>query len=168
MFKRKKPLGSLNQLKIIFWPEKGFKRNFLYYWKRLVRIPESSHSIALGFSVGVFIAFSPFLGLHTILCIFISWIFGVNILSSIIGTFSGNPLTYPLMWASSIGLGDFILGRQKLTYEKIQLSDFFEVDFFMSFFLGSLILGFLFAVICYFLIKYFIIIYKVNRIKSRD
>ena len=84
------------------------------------------------------------------------------------GTFLGNPLTYPLMWASSIGLGDFILGRQKLTYEKIQLSDFFGIDFFMSFFLGSLILGFLFALICYFLIKYFFIIYKANRIKSRD
>ena len=78
-----------------------------------------------------------------VLSIFISWAFRVNILSSIIGTFSGNPLTYPIMWASSIGLGDFIFGRQKLAYEKIELSDFFGVDFFMSFFVGSIILGFL-------------------------
>ena len=158
MFKRKKPLGLLNQLKIIFWPEKGFKRNFLYYWKILVRIPESSHSISMGFSVGVFIAFSPFLGLHTILCIFISWVFGVNILSSIIGTFLGNPLTYPLMWASSIGLGDFILGRQKLTYEKIQLSDFFGIDFFYVFFLRKSYFGFF--ICCNLLFSYKVFYYN--------
>ena len=168
MFKRKKPLGLINQFKITIWPEKGFERNFLYYWKRLIRIPESPHSISMGFSVGVFIAFSPFIGLHIILCIFISWAFRVNILSSIIGTFSGNPLTYPIMWASSIGLGDFILRRQKFTYEKIELSDFFGVDFFISFFVGSLILGFLFAIICYFFIKYFIIIYKSNNINIKE
>ena len=67
MFKRKKPLGLINQFKNILWPENGFKRFFLYYWKRLIRIPESPHSISLGFSIGVFIAFSPFIGLHTVL-----------------------------------------------------------------------------------------------------
>ena len=168
MFKRKKPLGLINQFKNILWPENGFKRFFLYYWKRLIRIPESPHSISMGFSIGVFIAFSPFIGLHTVLSIFISWAFRVNILSSIIGTFSGKPLTYPIMWASSIGLGDFIFGRQKLAYEKIELSDFFGVDFFMSFFVGSIILGFLFAIIFYFFIKHFIIIYKSNFIKNKE
>ena len=59
MFKRKKPLGLINQFKNILWPENGFKRFFLYYWKRLIRIPESPHSISMGFSIGVFIAFSP-------------------------------------------------------------------------------------------------------------
>ena len=71
MFKRKKPLDLFSQLRRLIWPVKGWERNFTYYWKRIVRIPDSPHSIAMGFSIGVFVAFTPFLGFHTILSIFI-------------------------------------------------------------------------------------------------
>ena len=165
MFKRKKPLDFFAQLKKSIWPEKSWKRNFLYYWKRLIRIPDSPHSIALGFSVGVFFAFSPFLGLHTILCILFSWAFRANIISSIIGTFIGNPITYPLMWASSIGIGGFLIGEKNSDYGKIDLSNIFGTDFLVSFFIGSLILGFLFGVSSYFIIKYCILVFKSSREK---
>ena len=170
MFKRRKPLDPITQSKQFFWPENGWKRNFLYYWKRLARIPDTPHSIALGFSIGVFIAFSPFLGFHTILCIFFSWVIGVNILSSIIGTFVGNPITYPVIWASSIGVGNFLLNRQLLDQDKSNSLIFFKTDFFMTIkpvflplFSGGLILGFLFALPSYFLIKYLILIFRNNR-----
>lgn len=170
MVKRRKPLDPITQSKQFFWPENGWKRNFLYYWKRLARIPDTPHSIALGFSIGVFIAFSPFLGIHTILCIFFSWVVGANIPSSIIGTFVGNPITYPVIWTTSIGIGNFLLNRQSLDYDKSNSLIFFKTDFLMTLkpvfiplFFGGLILGFLFALVSYFLIKYLILIFRNNR-----
>ena len=163
MFKRKKPLDFFTQIAKLIWPEKGWKRNFLYYWKRLTRIPDSPHSISLGFSIGVFFAFSPFLGLHTVLSIFFSWVFRANILSSIIGTFTGNPITYPLMWAFAIGIGGFLSENIDSDYERIGLFNIFETDFLASFLIGSLILGLLFGVSSYFIIKYCIVIFKGSR-----
>ena len=166
MFKRKKPLDFYSQLRRLIWPVKGWERNFTYYWKRIVRIPDSPHSIAMGFSIGVFVAFTPFLGFHTILSIFIAWVLGANIISSLIGTFLGNPITYPLMWTFSYALGSFFFNAQSINYEKIEFSNFMEIDFFISFFLGSSILGFLFAISGYFLIKYSLIMFKKNRINK--
>ena len=163
MFKRKKPLDFFTQIAKLIWPEKGWKRNFLYYWKRLTRIPDSPHSISLGFSIGVFFAFSPLLGLHAVLSIFFSWVFRANILSSIIGTFIGNPITYPLMWASSIGIGGFLSGNIDTDYDRIELSNIFGADFLASFLIGSLILGLLFGIGSYFIIKHSIFIFKGSR-----
>ena len=85
MFKRKNSLNIYSKIRIYFWPEKGFLRNFSYFWKRLIRIPDTSYSISMGFSVGFFIAFTPFFGLHFIISALISWLLKVNIFSSIVG-----------------------------------------------------------------------------------
>ena len=97
MFKRKNPLNIYSKIRIYFWPEKGFLRNFSYFWKRLIRIPDTSYSISMGFSIGFFIAFTPFFGLHFIISGIISWLLKVNIFSSIIGNFFGSFISYPLM-----------------------------------------------------------------------
>jgi len=46
--------------------------------KRLLHLQDPPHRTALAFGVGVFIAFSPLLGLHTLMAIAVAFAFGLN------------------------------------------------------------------------------------------
>ena len=46
--------------------------------KRLLHLQDPPHRTALAFGIGVFIAFSPLLGLHTVMAIVIAFAFGLN------------------------------------------------------------------------------------------
>lgn len=46
--------------------------------KRLLHLQDPPHRTALAFAIGVFIAFSPLLGLHTVMAIAIAFAFGLN------------------------------------------------------------------------------------------
>ena len=79
--------------------------------KRVLRLSGSPHAIALGVAAGVFISFTPFVGLHFMLGFVVAWLAGGNLVASAFGTFIGNPLTFPLIWASTFELGNWMLGR---------------------------------------------------------
>src|SRR5579871_6265716 len=98
LFKRRKPLTLLQRLRSALWPTRSFERSFRYMVLRLWRIPASPHSIALGCAVGVFAIFTPFLGFQMMLAALLAIVFGGSVLASAVGTFAGNPLTYPVIW----------------------------------------------------------------------
>lgn len=77
---------------------------------RLKRIPSSSHRVALGCALGVFAIFTPFLGFQMMLAALLAALFRGNIVASAIGTFAGNPLTYPVIWVSTFTVGNLLLG----------------------------------------------------------
>ena len=77
---------------------------------RLLRIQASPHSIAAGCAVGVFAIFTPFLGFQMMLAALLALAFRGNIFASAVGTFAGNPLTYPLIWVSTFTAGNVLLG----------------------------------------------------------
>jgi uncharacterized protein len=81
-------------------------------FRRLLALDDSPERTALAFSIGVFIAFSPFLGLHTILATLIAFVFRFNKIAVFTGTFINNPfLTLVPIVIASYGVGAFILGR---------------------------------------------------------
>jgi uncharacterized protein (DUF2062 family) len=110
LFKRRSRLSPLERLRIALWPTRSFYRSFRYTMYRLWRIPGSSHSIAIGCAAGVFAIFTPFLGFQMMLAALLAWGLRGNVLASAVGTFAGNPLTYPLIWISTFTLGNFFLG----------------------------------------------------------
>ena len=61
-------------------------------FRRLLAIDDPPERTALAFSIGVFIAFSPFLGLHTILATAIAFLFRFNKIAIYTGTFVNNPI----------------------------------------------------------------------------
>jgi hypothetical protein len=77
---------------------------------RLGRIRATPHSIALGCAAGVFAIFTPFLGCQMILAATLAIVLRGNVFASAVGTFAGNPLTYPVIWGSTFGLGTVFLG----------------------------------------------------------
>jgi uncharacterized protein len=81
-------------------------------FRRLLALDDPPERTALAFSLGVFIAFSPFLGLHTILATAIAFLFRFNKVAVYTGTFINNPfLTLVPIIIASYATGAFILGR---------------------------------------------------------
>lgn len=81
-------------------------------FRRLLAIDESPERTALAFSVGVFIAFSPLLGLHTLLATLVAFLFRFNKVAIYLGTYVNNPfLTLGPIILLSYAVGAFLLGR---------------------------------------------------------
>jgi len=80
--------------------------------RRLLAIDDPPERTALAFSIGVFIAFSPFLGLHTILATAIAFAFRFNKIAIYAGTFVNNPfLTLVPIILLSYAVGALVMGR---------------------------------------------------------
>jgi uncharacterized protein (DUF2062 family) len=81
-------------------------------FRRLLAIDDPPERTALAFSIGIFIAFSPFLGLHTIMATLIAFAFRFNKIAIYTGTFINNPiLTLVPIIIISYAVGAFVLGR---------------------------------------------------------
>ena len=86
--------------------------SFRAAFRRLLAIDDPPERTALAFSIGVFIAFSPLLGLHTIMATVIAFAFRFNKIAIYTGTFINNPiLTLVPIIIVSYAVGAFILGR---------------------------------------------------------
>jgi hypothetical protein len=81
-------------------------------FRRLLALDDPPERTALAFAIGVFIAFSPFLGFHTILATLIAFLFRFNKVAIYAGTFINNPfLTLVPIIIASYAIGAFVLGR---------------------------------------------------------
>ena len=112
LFRRREAESCLERVRVHLWPRRSFSRSGRYVVYRLRRLSKSPHAVALGFAVGVFSALTPFLGTHMVMAALIAWIVGGSIVAAILGTFLGNPLTYPLLWYSTYEVGNLMLGGQ--------------------------------------------------------
>lgn len=110
MFKRRSPL-TLTQLTIsLFWPSMGWRRALIYTKHRLLRVADSTHNIAFGLAIGLGVSFSPLLGTHFIQAGILALLFRANAFSAMMGTFFGNPWTFPFIWWGALSLGHFLFG----------------------------------------------------------
>jgi uncharacterized protein len=81
-------------------------------FRRLLALDDPPERTALAFSIGIFIAFSPLLGLHTILATAIAFLFRLNKVAIYTGTFINNPFfTLVPIIIGSYAVGAFVLGR---------------------------------------------------------
>jgi hypothetical protein len=110
IFKRRERPHFLDRAREFLYPRKGFWRGFGYISKRMRRLPDSPHRIALGFACGAFASFTPFFTLHFILAALIAWILRANIVASLFGTVVGNPVTFPAIATTALWLGRLITG----------------------------------------------------------
>ncbi len=92
-------------------------------FRRLLALDDPPERTALAFSIGVFIAFSPFLGLHTIAATLVAFLFRFNKIAIYAGTFLNNPfLTLVPIIIASYSLGAYVLGRPiRIPREGIEL-----------------------------------------------
>ncbi|MEO8436109.1 MAG: DUF2062 domain-containing protein [Pyrinomonadaceae bacterium] len=79
--------------------------------RRLLAIDDPPERTALAFSIGVFITFSPILGLHTVIATVLAFLFRFNKVAIYVGTYINNPFTLVPIIIVSYGIGAFLLGR---------------------------------------------------------
>lgn len=111
IFKRRERAPLADRLREALYPRKGFWRGVEYIRKRMHRLPDSPHRIAVGFACGAFVSFTPFFGFHFFLAALLAWLLRGNVLASLFGTIVGNPLTFPFISVSSLWIGRWMLGR---------------------------------------------------------
>ncbi|WP_339950667.1 DUF2062 domain-containing protein [uncultured Albimonas sp.] len=110
MFRRRDPLPWRDRLREFLSPRKGWQRGYRYLGKRMQRLPDSPHRIALGFACGVLASFTPFFGFHFVIAAALAFGLRANVLASATGTFVGNPLTFPFIATASFWMGRKITG----------------------------------------------------------
>jgi len=158
LFRRRKQMNMWERVRLWLWPRRSFSRSIRYMGKRVLRIPATPHSVALGLAIGVFAAFTPLYGLHIIVAIFVAWMLSANIAAAIIGTACANPLTIPLIFSVTYELGRTVLyvGDQSVTMHEFftLLHDRYLMELwvmFLQLFIGSAVLGSIVAVMAYIL-----------------
>ncbi len=185
LFRRREPEPLAERLKVWLWPRRSWSRSIRYIKKRVWRLAGSPHAIALGFAIGVFVSFTPYLGLHFLIAGLLAWLLGGSIIASALGTFFGNPLTFPLIWGSTYKLGSFLLGYSHQaasvdlseglihpSYDSVWAyiaSIFSSLDqlwlVLKPMTIGALPLGFIVAFILYFPVRTAVAAYQVSRQK---
>lgn len=113
MFKRRNQKTFAQRFAAVFYPRGGWRRAASYVLHRLRRLPDTPERIAVGVGAGVFASFTPLFGLHFLLAAMVAWAFRGNIFASLLSTFFGNPITFPLIVVGSIELGSLLLGLDK-------------------------------------------------------
>jgi uncharacterized protein (DUF2062 family) len=109
LFRRRKPIGFPERIRIFFWPRRSFSRSFQYFGKRILRLTATPHAIAAGVAAGVMASWTPFIGLHFVIAAILAYLMAGNILASAFGTAFGNPLSFPFIWTASYLLGGRLL-----------------------------------------------------------
>ena len=110
MFRRRHPIPLWRRLRGWLWPDIGWRRLGTYLVKRITRMPGTPHSIAAGLACGTAMSFTPFIGLHAVLSVLLSFVVRGNYLAAVAGTIVGNPWTFPVIWLTTYQLGHFMLG----------------------------------------------------------
>lgn len=112
LFRRRQSPGLIERARVALWPRRNLGRSLRYVMLRLKRLKSTPHRIAVGAGAGVFAIFTPFLGLQLLLAGLLSVVLRGSVVASLLSSFAGNPITYPVIWFATYSLGTALLGSQ--------------------------------------------------------
>ena len=139
----------------------------------VLNLQESPHRIALAFAIGVFIAFSPTYGLHTLSAVFLAWVFRLNYAIILLGNFVNNPWTTIPILGATMWTGWFILGipdTPAFSWDNLSPETIMKVamPYVLPFTLGACTLGLLCSLLAYPLALFMINQHKKQSHISKD
>lgn len=126
----------------------------------------SPNELAAAFALGVFIAFSPTIGLHTISCLLFAWIFRLSKVVVFTATFINNPWTIVPIYGFCLWFGMKITGGDpaapSITWNEITLRNAWEIltPYLWPFVAGTVVVGLIAALIAYLIMYWAIIRYR--------
>ncbi|MBI5843997.1 MAG: DUF2062 domain-containing protein [Deltaproteobacteria bacterium] len=83
---------------------------------KLVVIDASNEKIAFGFAIGVFMGITPYWGFHTMFAFLFAALLRGNVVAAILGVHVGNPLTAPLLFASTYWVGSKFIDSDPICF----------------------------------------------------
>ena len=121
----------------------------------LLKLDDPPHRLALAFALGVFIAFSPTIGLHIISCIVVAWMFRLSKVVVLTASFINNPWTIVPLYGFCIWFGIKITGATievpQVAWNDLTLTDAYWTlkPFFWPYIAGTLVAGSIAALAAY-------------------
>jgi uncharacterized protein len=95
--------------------------DLLQAWGLVLRLEATPHAVGLGLAMGVFVAFLPIFGVQMLIAGMIAWLGRANVGAALLGTWAGNPITWPMMWVASYLIGISVLGEAgAMTIDELQ------------------------------------------------
>jgi uncharacterized protein (DUF2062 family) len=76
----------------------------------LLRLEDTPHRVALAFGIGLFIAFSPFLGFQTVIALAVGFLTRLSRAALLIGAYFTNPWTLAPLYGAGLVLGCWLMG----------------------------------------------------------
>jgi uncharacterized protein len=132
---------------------KHIKEKIKHHFHEVLKTKTSPHSIALGFSIGTFIALLPTPGFNVLLGFLILLIFEkVNKFSLFAALAVWNPFTQIPIYFLSYKLGDFIFRAAPVRQYEVVLIDHLY-QFTRRYLIGNLIIAVTLSLISYFIVK---------------
>jgi uncharacterized protein (DUF2062 family) len=129
----------------------------------LLHLEDTPHRIALAFGLGIWIAFSPLLGLHTLIALGIAFAFRLSRGAILIGCYVNNPWTLAPMFLAGTVVGCRLLGVSTeglATIDWDQHGWVFYTDllahlrpYLWPFVVGNTVLGVAFGLLSYFVLR---------------
>ena len=134
----------------------NLKKLLKTWYEQFISLHGEPRAIATGLAIGVFIGVTPTIPFHTIITIFICFLFKKNITAAYLGSWIiSNPLTIPFFYFAQRRLGNYLLGYN---YNGLTSYDYsiagithMGLDIAMPLLTGGFIMAPLFAVPAYFI-----------------
>ena len=131
-------------------------RRFRLTYLRLIRLRGKPKAIAMGLAMGVFAGFFPFLGLQTLIGVFLAALFKGSKVAAAAATWISNPLTYVPIFIFNYNVGKLLLGteetRATVPLDFTSLDSFRELgfSFVITLLTGCFVVGAIAASLTYF------------------
>jgi hypothetical protein len=98
-------------------------RTLKYAARRLARLSATPHAIALGAAIGVFVSFTPIIGLRFLVSAATAALARASVVAALAGANFGNPFVYPALagacyWIGCLVIGDDPMGAMALVEAK--------------------------------------------------
>lgn len=129
-------------------------RSFRTLLRQVLHLQESPQRTALAFALGVFIAFSPAYGLHTVMVVLCTWLFGLNFVALLAGAFVNNPWTVVPILGATYWTGALLMGRTdtpSFNWQDLSFASIYQqiLPYAIPFALGGLVLSVFGALLTY-------------------
>ena len=144
----------------------NLKRASLFYFLELVRVKDTQDKLAIGFACGSMVSFTPFIGFRFLLAVFLAYLLRGNIVASLIGTFVGNPFTFPFIWIFIYKVGNIFFKNDQNFSLELTFQSLFDQGYviLIPMLMGSLIVSIPIWLISYYTVKFLILSFKKRRV----
>jgi uncharacterized protein (DUF2062 family) len=146
-------------------------------FRSLLLLDDTPHRIAAAFSIGVWIAFFPIWGIHTLMALGLAFALRMSRAAMVVGAWVNNPWTAPPLYAFGTAFGCWLLGVPLESFDGFDWTlhgrEFIEDavtslrPFLMPFLLGNVLLGVVAGVVSYPVVRFLVERRRAARASSR-
>jgi hypothetical protein len=137
--------------------------------RSIFKLNDSPSQLAAAFALGIFIAFTPTIGLHTLTCFFLAWLFRLSKLVVFTAAFVNNPWTMVPLYGFCLWFGIKITGADipvpSIAWNELTLRNAYGVlaPYLWPFIAGTLVIGLAVS-----LVSYAVMYWAIMRYRKRE